>query len=467
MLKNYRQMKKIAAIILGTIFFTACGDQAKYAPSPEVVFKGKLENPNRQTKNVALLNEENQPIALANLEADGSFRIQTTVEEGTYMYFSDRKFRCPVYLKPGDSVYVEANAANYYEAVKYSGKGKKENKYLAEKQRLQVVYMNRGIFTSEPEVFGEKLEEIHEVFMHALNEAYLDNQMFRENERHAIDFLVAITRLNYPYEYEKQRRVAPLLSDQYYDFLKEIDLNDSELLKNNEAATFLYLYANYMPGEERSTDFPTLIAQQFDFLDAKFTNKKIKAEVGNRILGDYLRAKQTDGIEAIVNRLEAYGLETEKINEYRVKLAGLKKFEKGNDAMDFTYPDINGKQVSLSDFKGKYVYVDVWATWCGPCKKEIPSLKRLEEQFHGEDIVFMSVSVDTENQKTKWENFVNEKDLGGVQLFASGWSQIAKDYEINSIPRFMLFDPEGKIVSTNASRPSNPRTMILLKSLLN
>ena len=458
-------MKKITAIIIGVLLFTACGDQTKYAPNPEVVFKGKLENPG--SKNVAILNEENQPIVVADLDADGNFRIQTTVEEGTYMYFSDRRFRCPIYLKPGDSVYVEANAAKYYEEVKYSGKGKKENKYLAEKQRLQTIYMNRSMFMNEPDAFAQKLNETHDAYMHALNEAYLDNQDFRENERHAIDFLLAITRLNYPHEYEKQRGVAPLLSSNYYDFIKEIDLNDASLLNNNEATVFLYLYANYMPGDTRSEDYPTLLVQQFDFMDAKITNNQIKAEIGDRILSDYLKAKQTEGIQPIVNRLESYGLDAAKLLIYENQLAALKKFEKGNDAFDFTYPDINGKQVSLSDFKGKYVYVDVWATWCGPCKKEIPSLKRLEEEFHGKDIVFMSVSVDENPQKQKWEKFVEDKDLGGVQLFASGWSQIAKDYDITSIPRFMLFDPEGKIVSTNASRPSNPRTTVLLKSLLN
>lgn len=459
-------MKKITAIIIGVLLLTSCGDQAKYAPNPEVVFKGKLENPG--SKNVAILNEDNQPIVVADLDAEGNFRIQTRVEEGTYMYFSDRRFRCPIYLKPGDSVYVEANAAKYYEEVKYSGKGKKENKYLAEKQRLQSKYLTRAMFVNEPEVFAQKLKETQEAFMHALNEAYLDNPDFREDERHSIDFLIAITRLNYPYEYEKQRGAVPLLSNNYYDFVNEINLNDTTLLKNNEAAIFLYLYANYMPGETRvENDFPKLLVQQFDFLDAKFTNKQIKAEIGSRILNDYLKAKQTEGIGGIVERLEAYGLDETKLLVYKDQLATLKKFEKGNDAIDFTYPDINGKPVSLSDFKGKYVYVDVWATWCGPCKKEIPSLKKLEKQFHGKDIVFMSVSVDRDAQKQKWEQFVEEKELGGVQLFASGWSKIAKDYDITSIPRFMLFDPEGKIVSTNASRPSNPRTTVLLQSLLN
>ena len=98
-------------------------------------------------------------------------------------------------------------------------------------------------------------------------------------------------------------------------------------------------------------------------------------------------------------------------------------------------------------------YVDVWATWCGPCKAEIPSLQKLEADYHGKEITFMSVSVDTD--KEAWEKMVAEKELGGVQLWADGWSKITKDYAIFSIPRFMLFDANGNVISTDAPRPSS------------
>ena len=125
----------------------------------------------------------------------------------------------------------------------------------------------------------------------------------------------------------------------------------------------------------------------------------------------------------------------------------------GEPAIDFTYPDTDGNEFSLASFKGTLVYVDVWATWCGPCKAEIPSLQKLEADYHGKDITFMSVSVDTD--KEAWEKMVAEKELGGVQLWADGWSKITKDYAIFSIPRFMLFDAEGNVISTNAPRPSS------------
>ena len=112
----------------------------------------------------------------------------------------------------------------------------------------------------------------------------------------------------------------------------------------------------------------------------------------------------------------------------------------------------------------KLVYVDVWATWCGPCKAEIPYLKTLEQDYHQKNIVFLSVSVDTD--KEKWLKMVKEEALGGVQLWADGWSQITKDYAIFGIPRFILFSKDGKVISNDAPRPSNQETRELFDKYL-
>jgi thiol-disulfide isomerase/thioredoxin len=152
-----------------------------------------------------------------------------------------------------------------------------------------------------------------------------------------------------------------------------------------------------------------------------------------------------------------------RANSIKTELAK-KATAAGGQAVNFTYPDINGKQTSLSDFKGKVVLVDVWATWCGPCKGEIPHLKKLEEEMHGQDVLFLSVSVDEQKDHQKWKDFIASEELGGVQLFASGWSDIAKFYDIKGIPRFMVFDKNGNIVSTDAPRPSNKELKLLLES---
>jgi thiol-disulfide isomerase/thioredoxin len=140
----------------------------------------------------------------------------------------------------------------------------------------------------------------------------------------------------------------------------------------------------------------------------------------------------------------------------------------GAPGFNFTFRDINDKDVSFTDFRGKIVYIDVWATWCAPCKQEMPFLKELEEEFKGEDIEFVSISLDKPKAHKKWKKFVKDHELSGVQLFAEKAfeSTIAKDYKINSIPRFLLFDKEGTIINTDAKRPSDPDLKKILKKLL-
>ncbi len=134
----------------------------------------------------------------------------------------------------------------------------------------------------------------------------------------------------------------------------------------------------------------------------------------------------------------------------------------------FDYLNFKGGNTKLSDFNGKYVYIDVWATWCGPCIAEIPFLKKVEEKYEGKNIAFVSISVDVQKDFEKWKKFVAEKQLGGVQLFADkDWnSDFIKSFGINSIPRFILIDPSGKVVSADAARPSDSKLSEQFDALL-
>ena len=160
---------------------------------------------------------------------------------------------------------------------------------------------------------------------------------------------------------------------------------------------------------------------------------------------------------------------------YKSKLAMRKEFPAGTPSPTFeNYENFNGGTTSLSDLKGKYVYVDVWATWCGPCKREIPSLKKLEKEYHGKNIEFVSISVDDakrsgsiEKAHEAWKKMVTEKELSGVQLFSDKAfkSDFVQDYKIQGIPRFILIDPKGNIVNPDAPRPSSPALVELFNSL--
>jgi len=167
----------------------------------------------------------------------------------------------------------------------------------------------------------------------------------------------------------------------------------------------------------------------------------------------------------------------QQINRFMAaKLATREALPKGSPSPSFeNYENFAGGELSLSDLKGKYVYFDIWATWCGPCIKEIPSLKKVEEQYEGKNIAFVSISVD-EGRGYKgdkaaahagWKKMVADKDLGGIQLIADNGfqSEFVKNYQINGIPRFILVDPEGNIVNADAPRPSSSDLVELFDEL--
>lgn len=155
------------------------------------------------------------------------------------------------------------------------------------------------------------------------------------------------------------------------------------------------------------------------------------------------------------------------LKQYYAQKSAKKKLN-SSKAPNFDYENAAGGKTTLESLKGKYVYVDIWATWCGPCRAEIPSLKKTEAAFHGKNIEFVSVSVDAEKDHEKWKTFVAEKQLSGIQLYAGKavLSDFIKAFEVNTIPRFILIDPSGNVVDADAARPSDPKLQELLNSLV-
>jgi thiol-disulfide isomerase/thioredoxin len=206
-----------------------------------------------------------------------------------------------------------------------------------------------------------------------------------------------------------------------------------------------------------NTDFTALDGAAFE----NFKNKKRELDLEllkNDKLNTNFIAVEKANMENTLKSLTDYYQKTQSANKL-------------NNTMSpsFDYENHKGGKTKLEDFKGKYVYIDVWATWCGPCRAEIPSLKKTEEMYHDKNIVFVSISIDVDKDHDKWKNFVSEKQLGGVQLFAdkNWYSDFMTSYGVTSIPRFILIDPNGKVVKGNASRPSSPQLKEELDKLLN
>ncbi|MBE9488827.1 MAG: TlpA family protein disulfide reductase [Bacteroidetes bacterium] len=260
-------------------------------------------------------------------------------------------------------------------------------------------------------------------------------------------------------------------------------------LKNNNNTSFTTNYDDFdntLVFEGDDADNSNFGIQLYKLGDAHFTADLFynvnKVELGNAINSfkdDFenlkLQFKNVDSLH-IANANSSISKTIHSVERYfNSKLALREAFPKGSPSPTFeSYENFKGGTTSLSDLKGKYVYIDIWATWCGPCKREIPSLKVIEDKYHGKNIEFVSISVDdgrrsgsVEKDHESWEKMVADKELGGIQLFADkAWqSDFIQGYKITSIPRFLLIDPDGNIVSADAPRPSNPKLVEIFEEL--
>ena len=149
--------------------------------------------------------------------------------------------------------------------------------------------------------------------------------------------------------------------------------------------------------------------------------------------------------------------------KYNRELKKVSTFGSGSHAYNFQYVNMQDSMVSLRSLKGKVVVLDMWATWCGPCIQEIPHLEKLSEELKNENVAFVSISTDGANSKKLWQDFVKKRSMGGIQLYTHGERDLMEFYDIKTIPRFMVIDQNGDIVSANAPRPSMPgmKEMIL------
>ena len=187
----------------------------------------------------------------------------------------------------------------------------------------------------------------------------------------------------------------------------------------------------------------------YDKYNSTAVRMKVADLLANRYLMHHNYAGEFDGgLEYLKFVTEEFDLSDDYVDDYLRRKAIIV----GADfPTDVVLVDVNGETVDFSNFKGKYVYVDLWASWCMPCCKEVPHLQALEKELAGGDVVFLSISTDTDVDA--WKTKVQELGMHGYQLMDRD-NKISEVLNVGGIPFFLVYDKEGKLHTYGAMRPS-------------
>ena len=388
--------------------------------------------------------------ARGTIGEDGSFRIEFAPEYEGFYTIGHRDKSTLVYVKPGDVVNLHIMDKM---SPKLEGKNTKENKMLYKWLEHASTLIKKG------ENWIEWARSTYKDFFPDLENMLAELPEYRKTLKSGnktFDALLDRT-IDYQMDYWAMRflwtpRSIHPSDEECPDFFRTmLDRHkiDHYLLQLPYGRSMLRLYQ-------------MLALRFYTDMDSPKANEKMLETIADdraRELFVWDNVLQScKSYQELLKQEAQYGkyLTSADLKEQLAQLEAKLKEKDSGEAPDFTYPDAEGKMVSLSDFRGKVVLIDVWATWCGPCQAQMPYLLKLEEELKDSGIVFMGVSVDEEKNKEKWLKMIEEKGLKGIQLFASGWSKIAKDYEIKGIPRFIVVGKDGKLVARQAPVPSDP-----------
>ena len=466
---------KVKYSFLPLFVLLACS-QVVFAKEVNTIVRGKVHNPS--TQSIALYKVENgEPMKLGFRwpAKDGSFSFDIPLEKESIFYIAkggskNGDLKYVLYLKPGDIAQLNVYSSKIaieYDSCKINNKNE-ETALLQQWTDLFIPLCNAGRNHQQREKFFVIYNEFvskAEKFKKAVNTS---NKYFNELLKLKVDVDLDFAKTA-AFFYFNERVMSgydtSMLHRNFYEsVLQKGRYCDAQVLNTDHGMDLLRFYTavHRFIGSKNIREF-----QQAEFKTPAvdpICNDTLKGAV---VMSYMPRILTEDEFALYIQPYEKYFLTPALKEAFEKKKIELMPFAKGADAYNFSLPNTEDKNVSLQDFRGKVVVLDMWAMWCGPCLDEKPYFRKMEEEYkNNSEIVFISVSVDGMAKKGPWKNFVKKKGWDGIELISEQNESLMEYYKIDGIPRILIFDKNGKIITVNAPRPSQPDFKSLIEQTL-
>lgn len=453
-------MKKAVVFLVAILLLCSSGMVNAQTKKMTTTLKGSISNPQR---NFCLLRQQGRADTI-KLGSDGTFELLIEQNTGNYYTIEHGKQSIILYLLPSDEVNIKLTSTSMLDAKELKGNSSVYIQYLIDRQKAdkgdQMQFQPFKIATMTGDIYYAKRDSIKSSRMKMLDEKSIMHHFiaqFVSSEKKSLDYQVGAELLNFKTGASKMG--TTIQSEKIDKYINGLSLNEEEITFDFFFRSFVLNHMAELATKKyyASETKTTLVYYEFlmDALCSNVTSEKNKSVLVSELMPQLMNDIGTMDLRKIVSILESCCSDKKLIASVKKAAAQYEYLYPGKPSPDAAFYDAAGNRSKISSYKGKVLYIDAWATWCGPCKREIPYLKTLEEEYHGKNVQFISVS--TDKDVNLWKDFIAKQSMGGLQLHQSENfdETVSKMFIVNSIPRFIIIDEAGNIVNTDAPRPSS------------
>ena len=444
----------VAATIILSYFIYTPNTTDRYT---KTIVSGKIDSKQQFTNIVITDQFVSDTVAVIPVKNNTfHYEVKNDMPLSAYRFVMDGGLNGTFIIGNKDSIYLDVKQYGKAIDAKITGTRLAENSFEAKKPsnfHITSIYLENNNIDNV-DMFSNQLYKDWKKDMEETTEfRTADNYTPGDDYINQLKQIQTLTFLNYWQKFVSTRKVAypgnpTPESEGIKEIKKMVPLNNSALLANEEY--FNYVRSLMIFNDETDIDENSKALKAIAKLaPGEFKDKMLVWQMRNSIR----EASSPEEREALVKDY-AYSFSNKRFSQNILALNNtLSHIEKGKQAPAIALMGLDGQPASLVALKGKYLVIDVWATWCGPCKQESPYFEKLAIKYKGQNIQFAAISID--KQIDKWVLDAKLKSKSVLQLHANDGDKFSADYDIQGIPRFMLIDDEGNVVNAEMPRPSD------------